>query len=76
MTPSTAGTSGRDEYDVPHLSDSMELGLPPEGYSPPESSCVTEMDTREILPGSLSPVASSLTDPRSSEPGAIAFSQR
>ena len=52
-----------DEYDVPHLSDSMELGLPPEGYSPPESSCVTEMDTREILPGSLSPVTSSLTDP-------------
>ena len=45
-----------DEYDAPHLSESLEFGMLPDDYVPPDSSCTTEQGDTQILPGGLGPV--------------------
>ena len=45
-----------DNYDAPHLSESLEFGMLPDDYVPPDSSCTTEQGDTQVLPGGLGPV--------------------
>ena len=49
-------TQRMDDYDAPHLSESLEFGMLPDDYVPPDSSCTTEQGDTQILPGGLGPV--------------------
>ena len=56
--PGEGRSSRNDRYSAPHLGESLDLGLVPDDFAPPESTCVTDQNRVDVLPGGLKPVSS------------------